>query len=271
MSHNVHGRLKPVVLIKGAGEMATGVAHSLFRSGLLVCMTEIAKPLAVRRGVCFSEAIYDGEKTVEGIKAVRAREKVDIYAAWDDNSIPILIDPQCRILEELKPDVLIDAIMAKKNSGTQIGDAGLVIGLGPGFRAGGDVHFAVETNRGPRLGRIIERGGTEPDTGVPADVEGYTQERVLRATATGKFVGRKNMGDRVQKGDIVAELGGVPVRAEIAGVLRGILRDRDIVEMGVKVGDVDPRGNVQDCFAISDKARAIGEGVLKAILRKYPL
>jgi xanthine dehydrogenase accessory factor len=259
-----------VVLIKGGGEMATGVAHRLFHSGFLVCLTEIPEPLAVRREVSFCEAIYEGQKIVEGVKGIRVEGEAKVHQAWAEGWIPILVDPQCRVRRELNPDVIIDAILAKTNIGTQINDAPLVIGLGPGFRAGEDVHLVVETNRGHNLGRVIERGEAEPNTGIPGDIGGYTWERVLRAPSAGRFMGRKKIGDRVEQGESVAEVERLPVHSQISGVLRGLLRDGGRVEKDMKVGDVDPRAAREHCFTISDKARAIGGGVLEAVLRRYP-
>jgi len=259
-----------VILIKGGGEMATGVAHRLFHSGFLVCLTEIPEPLAVRREVSFCEAIQEGEKTVEDVKAKRVEDEAAIQQAWAEGLISILVDPQCRVRRKLNPDVIIDAILAKTNTGTRISDAPLIIGLGPGFRAGEDVHLVVETNRGHNLGRVIERGAAEPNTGVPGDIGGYTWERVLRAPCAGRFMGWKKIGDRVEKGEIVAKVETLPLHSEISGVLRGLLRDGASVEKDMKVGDVDPRAMREHCYTISDKARAIGGGVLEAILRRYP-
>ena len=250
--------------------MATGVAHRLFHSGFLVCLTEIPQPLAVRREVSFCEAIHEGQKTVEGVKAIRVEGEAEIHQGWAEGCIPILVDPQCRVRRELNPGVMIDAILAKTNTGTRINDAPLVIGLGPGFRAGTDVHLVVETNRGHNLGRVIEWGEAEPNTGIPGDIGGYTWERVLRAPSAGRFIGRKKIGDRVEKGEMVAEVKRLPVHSQISGVLRGLLRDGERVEKDMKVGDVDPRATREHCFTISDKARAIGGGVLEAILRRYP-
>ena len=250
--------------------MATGVAHRLFHSGFLVCLTEIPEPLAVRREVSFCEAIHEGQKTVEGVKAIKVGDEATIRQTWAEGGIPILVDPQCRVRRILNPDVIIDAILAKTNTGTQINDASLVIGLGPGFRAGEDVHLVVETNRGHNLGRVIERGEAEPNTGVPGDIGGYTWERVLRAPCAGRFLGKKKIGDHVGKGEIVAEVETLPIHSQISGVLRGLLRDGGRVDKDMKVGDVDPRAMREHCFTISDKARAIGGGVLEAILRRYP-
>jgi len=255
------------VLIRGAGEMASGVAHRLYQSHFKLCMLEISNPLAVRREVSFCEAIYEGEKEVEGIRAKLISKPNQIYETWKDGKIPILIDPDAvGSINFLKPDVLIDAIMAKKNLGTKISDAPLVIGLGPGFRAGKDVHIVIETNRGHNLGKVILNGSAEPDTGIPGEIGGYTTERVLRTMKRGIFRPQKSIGERVNKGTVVAVVDDYPVIAEISGVIRGLLREGIEVKKGMKVGDIDPRGKVEFCFTISDKARAIGGGVLEAIL-----
>ena len=261
------GREIPLV-VKGGGEMASGVAHRLARSGFRVCLTEIAEPQAVRRGVAFGEAVFEGCKEVEGFVARRVSGEREVRRAWEEKMIPLVVDPECRIREILRPAILVDAILAKRNTGTRLEDAPLVIGLGPGFRAGKDVHLVVETNRGHNLGRVIEEGEAEPDTGVPGEIGGYTWERVLRAPAAGRFRVKRQIGDAVQKGERVAEVEGFGVEAPIAGVLRGILRDGLFVPQGMKVGDIDPRGIRTHCFTISDKARAIGGGVLEAILMR---
>jgi xanthine dehydrogenase accessory factor len=259
---------KMVVLVKGGGEMATGVAHRLARSGFRVCLTEIPEPQAVRRGVAFCEAVFDGRKEVEGFVAKRVSGEREVLRAWEEKMIPLLVDPDCRIREIFRPPILVDAILAKKNTGTRLEDAPLVIAMGPGFRAGKDAHLVVETNRGHNLGRVIEEGEAEPDTGVPGEIGGYTWERVLRAPAEGRFRSKRQIGDSVAKGETVAEVEGVGVEAPIAGILRGILRDGLSVPQGMKVGDIDPRGIRAHCFTISDKARAIGGGVLEAILMR---
>jgi len=256
-----------VILIRGAGEMASGVAHRLYQSHFKVCMLEIPQPLAVRREVSFCEAVYDGEKVVEGVRAERISSPEQIPSVWNRGNIPLLIDPDGKkVRNVLHPDILIDAIMAKKNLGTKINDAPLVIGLGPGFTAGKDVHIVIETNRGHHLGRMILNGEAEPDTGIPGDIGGYTIERLLRTMKKGVFHSDKRIGDRVHKGTVVAVVDDYPVIAKISGVLRGLLRDGVEVKKGMKVGDIDPRGKRENCFTISDKARAIGGGVLEAIL-----
>lgn len=268
MPGRMKDRSKVTVVVKGGGEMATGVVHRLARSGFRICITEISEPQAVRREVAFCEAVFEGHKKVEGLMACRIADEKEIEETWEKGMIPIMVDRECRIRELLKPQVLIDAIMAKKNMGTRLTDAPLVIGLGPGFRAGVDVHLVVETKRGHKLGRVIDEGEAEPNTGVPGEIGGYTWKRVLRAPADGKMKGRRKIGDLVNKGERVAEIGGLAVETSIDGVLRGILRDDLFVHQGMKVGDVDPRGIRAYCFSISDKARAIGGGVLEAILMR---
>jgi len=256
-----------VVLMRGAGEMASGVAHRLYRSNFKICMLEIPHPLAVRREVSFCEAIYDGEKEVEGVRAKLISKPKEIQSVWKKGKIPILVDPDGKVTRQfLKPDVLIDAIMAKKNKGTRITDALLVIGLGPGFTAGKDVHIVIETNRGQHLGKMILNGSAEPHTGIPGEIGGYTVERVIRTMKKGIFRPYKSIGDRVIKGSVVAVVEDFPIIAKISGVVRGLLREGIEVEKRMKVGDIDPRGKKELCFTISEKARAIGGGVLEAIL-----
>jgi xanthine dehydrogenase accessory factor len=269
MAETIRALKDRIVVVKGGGEMGSGVVHRLVRSGFKVCITEIPEPLAVRREVSFCEAVFSGQQEVEGLIGKRIHNSEEIFRAWEERLVPVLIDPECAVREILKPDVIVDAILAKKSPTTRILDAPLVIGLGPGFRAGLDVHYVIETNRGHFLGKVIEAGEAEPDTGIPGVIGGYSWERVLRAPAEGAFQGRRKIGERVQKGDVIAEVAGVPAITMIDGVLRGILRDGVFVIEKMKVGDVDPRAMREHCFTISEKARAIGGGVLEAILRVY--
>lgn len=254
------------VLIRGAGEMATGVAHRLARAGLRLVLTEIAAPTAIRRGVSFAEAVYDGEKEVEGVTAVRITGVAEVEAAWARGRVPVIVDPEALIRTAIRPAVLVDATLSKTNTGTARGDAPLVIGLGPGFVAGRDVDLVVETNRGHHLGRVIRAGSAEADTGLPAPVDGITTARVLRAPSTGFLFGARRIGEAVAAGDVVAWVSHQPLRAEVAGVLRGLVRDGIRVVAGMKVADIDPRGRPEYCYTISDKARAIAGGVLEAIV-----
>jgi xanthine dehydrogenase accessory factor len=256
-----------VVLIRGAGEMASGVAHRLHQCHFKICMLEIPHPLAVRREVSFCEAVYEGEKAVEGVLAKFISAPKEIQSVWEEGKIPLLVDIDGKKARNfLKPDILIDAIIAKKNLGTQMDDAPLVIGLGPGFTVGKDVHIVIETNRGHHLGKMILSGAAEPDTRIPGEIGGFTVERVLRTMKKGIFYSHKSIGDRVSKGSVVAVVDDFPVIAKISGMVRGLLREGVEVRKGVKVGDIDPRGKRELCFAISDKARAIAGGVLEAIL-----
>jgi len=258
-----------VILIRGAGEMATGVAHRLAFCHFKVCMTEISNPQAVRREVAFSEALFNHEKEVEGVTAKRVDSPDQISEVWREGKVPILVDPEAKVKDYLKPDVLIDATLAKKNLGTKITDALLGIGLGPGFHAGRDVHLVIETNRGHNLGRIISKGEAEPNTGIPGSIAGYTEERVIRAPKDGKLKAFKKIGDGVRANEKVGMIENVEVRSRIAGVIRGLLRDGTEVWKGMKLGDVDPRGIKTHCYTISDKARTISGGVLQAVLEHF--
>jgi xanthine dehydrogenase accessory factor len=258
-----------VILIRGAGEMATGVGHRLVSCHFKVCMTETSNPQAVRREVAFSEALFDSEKEVEGITAKRVESADSISEVWRDGKIPLLIDPEAEVKDFLKTDVLIDATLAKKNLGTKMTDAPLVIGLGPGFHAGRDVHLVIETNRGHDLGRIISDGEAELNTGIPGAIGGYTEERVIRAPKDGSFKALKKIGDGVRANEKVGIVENMPVRSRIAGVIRGLLRDGTEVWKGMKLGDVDPRGIKGHCYTISDKARTISGEVLQAILEHF--
>jgi xanthine dehydrogenase accessory factor len=255
--------------LRGGGDLASGVAWRLYQSGFKVFITEIAKPMAVRRKVAFCEAVYDGRAEVEGVEAVLIPKAEDVSSIWDQRKIPLLVDPQCEATRIIKPHVLVDAILAKKNLGTTIHDAPLVIALGPGFEAGKDAHFVVETNRGHNLGRLIVTGTAEPNTGIPGPVQGITTERVLRAPVKGEWKNILDIGDVVKKGDVVGSVNRIALEAQIEGVIRGLIRSGIDVPKGLKLGDIDPRGIKEFCFTISEKARALGGTVLEGILRVY--
>jgi xanthine dehydrogenase accessory factor len=258
-----------VVLIKGGGEVASGVAHKLVRARFRVCLTETAQPLAVSRGVAFCEAVYDGEKEVEGITARRVESGLDILKMWREGRIPVIVDPETSVRKTLKPEVLVDAIMAKKNLGTKIGHAPLVIGLGPGFRAGKDVHVVVETSNSERQGRVILKGEAEADTGIPVAIQGLTTERALHAAEDGLFQSDRDIGEMIGAGEVVASVAGEPVKAEIGGIIRALLRSGVEVTKGTKLGEIDPTGNIEDCYTIRPRMRAIAGGVLEAIMMRY--
>lgn len=255
------------VLIRGAGDIASGIALRLHRAGMQVVMTDLPAPTAIRRTVCFSQAILLGEMTVEDVTARRADSVEEAESLLRRGLIPVLADPDCACRAQLRPDALVDAILAKRNLGTKICDAPVVIGVGPGFTAGVDCHAAVETMRGHYLGRVITDGSPIPNTNIPGLIGGFAGERVLRAPADGIFHQIQDIGAVVKAGDVVGEVAGEPMRCHIDGVLRGILADGTPVHKGMKSGDVDPRGETAYCNTVSDKALAVGGGVLQAILQ----
>jgi len=254
-----------LVLIKGAGDLASGVACRLKRSGFPLMMTELPAPLLVRRAVAFGDAVYTGETTVEDITARCVDTLSEARQLAYTEKIPIIIDPQTTLLAAA-PQVLIDAIMAKTNTGTNLTDAPLVIALGPGFTAGQDCHVVIETNRGHNLGRVITQGQAEANTGTPAVMKGYAANRVLRSPANGNVMSCTAIGDGIKQGQLIATVAGQEICAPFDGVLRGLVHSEVNVTIGMKIGDLDPRGVVEHCFTISDKSLAIGGGVLEAIL-----
>ncbi|MDH3454967.1 MAG: selenium-dependent molybdenum cofactor biosynthesis protein YqeB [Desulfuromonadales bacterium] len=259
-----------VIIIKGAGEMATGLACRLFASNLRrILMLETASPLAVRRHVSFCEAVHEGRKLVEGIEAVRVSAQAELEKAWQNGQIAVWIDPQGESISSLRPDVLIDAILAKRNLGLSIKDAPLVIALGPGFTAGKDCHVVLETNRGHDLGRLLRTGQAMENTGIPGVIGGYTKERVLRSPGDGLLVTERMIGDAVRAGEVIGRVGNAELVTPISGILRGLIRPGSSVSKGLKVGDVDPRGERIYCDTISEKARSLGGAVLEAVLAAY--
>ncbi|MBI5867075.1 MAG: EF2563 family selenium-dependent molybdenum hydroxylase system protein [candidate division Zixibacteria bacterium] len=256
------------IVIRGGGEMGSGVAWRLRRCGFDVVITEVEHPLAVRRWVSFSEAIYEGSITVEGTTAHRVElpESTRIDELCRKGDIPILICPDPSEISALRSDVVVDAILAKRNTGTVQGMAKLVIGLGPGFVAGEDVDCVIETNRGSNLGRCIWSGSAEANTGLPGEVGGETVKRVLRAPVAGIVHQARDIGDILRAGEVVAYVDGSEVRSQLDGIVRGMLRDQTPVDQGVKIGDIDPRADIELCRRISDKALAIGGGVLEAVM-----
>jgi len=256
-----------LVIVRGGGDLASGTIHKLHRCGFRVLVLELPKPTSIRRKVSFSEAVYDGEVTIEGVTAVLAGSMNEIEKAWDENKIPVAIDPEGEWIKKLIPSVLVDAMIAKRNLGTTKDMADIVIGLGPGFIAGKDVDVVIETVRGHNLGRLIFEGEAEKNTGVPGDIEGYSSERVIHSPEEGIIENIKDIGAIVEKDEVIARVGNALIRAKIPGVLRGIIRDGSYVKKGLKIADVDPRLTEKaNCFTISDKARNIAGGVLEAIL-----
>lgn len=255
-----------LVLIRGAGDLASGIALRLVRSGIKVVMTDLAKPLAIRRSVAFCEANRLSEITIENVTAKHAKDSEEALQLLEQGYIPVLADPEAACILELKPLAVVDAILAKKNLGTKITDAPIVVGVGPGFTAGIDCHAVVETMRGHTLGRVIYDGPALPNTNIPGLIGGFAGERVLRAPATGEFKTVLEIGAIVKQGDVTGYVEGKPMLATLDGVLRGLIADGTIVKEGLKCGDVDPRGDVSYCQLASDKSLAIGGGVLEAIL-----
>lgn len=247
--------------------MATGIASRLYRGGHQILMTEIPVPLTVRTQAALSRAVYEGEAQVEDMKGVLVSSMAAASAVLEEGNIPVIVDEHAEIISEYRPDVLIDAILAKKNLGTAITDAPFVIGVGPGFTAGIHCHCVIETKRGHTLGDTIYEGSAIPNTGVPGNVGGYTTERLIRATAGGKIEPLVRIGDFVEKGQIVARTGGKEVYAQMDGIVRGMLQEQAEVWENLKIGDIDARCEAAHCFTISDKARAIGGGALEAVTR----
>ncbi len=258
-----------VVMVKGAGEMASGVAWRLAKSHFKVVLTEIQRPLAVRRAVSFCEAVYDGQKQVEGVSALLVENVEGVRAAWSQKAIPLIVDPELKMVPHLVPDVLVEATLCKRDSGLNIDDAPLVVALGPGFEAGSNADLVIETKRGHHLGRVYEEGQAIANTGVPGEIEGKTWERVLRSPADGIFQTGFQLGDMVGEGQAIAEVDGEPIIAKVTGNLRGLIRPNTWVSSGLKVGDIDPRGQEAYVETISEKARTLGGAVLEAILRRY--
>ena len=259
-----------LIIIKGAGDLASGVAYRLKRCGFPLIMTELPTPLFVRRAVAFGEAVYSGTTTVEGITARRVGTPEEAAQLATSSIIPILVDAQATVVTSLQPQVLVDAIIAKKNTGTHQSDAPFVIALGPGFTAGQDCHVVIETNRGHNLGRIIYNGQAEANTNAPGSVQGKTTSRVLRAPAAGQVSPAAKIGDAITEGQLIVTINGHQILAQFNGVLRGIIHPSVSVTPGYKIGDMDPRGNITHCFTISDKSLAIAGGVLEAILADAP-
>ena len=253
------------ILIRGAGDLATGIASRLYGAGHQILMTEIRVPLTVRRTVALSRAVYEKRARVEEMEGFLAEDGQSAQAILERGDIAVMVDPEMECRSWFAPDVIVDAILAKKNLGTEITDAPFVIGAGPGFTAGKDCNCVVETKRGHTLGNIIWQGSAIPNTGVPGNVGGYTVERLIRASADGVMEPKVQIGEYAEKGQIVALTGGVPVYAQMSGIVRGMLQEGVHVWKNLKIGDIDARTEVSHCYTISDKARAIGGGVLEAV------
>ena len=271
---------KILIICRGGGDLATGIVHRLFRAGFPVLVLETDSPAAIRRQVSFSEAVYDGTATVEGVTAERiaSANRASVNHVLEEGRVPILVDPEGSSIPLLKPDIVVDAILAKKNLGTAKEMAPLVIGVGPGFTAGEDVDLVVESMRGHNLARIFTTGAALPNTGIPGNIGGFTKERVLHAEAAGYMKNIRQIGDIVEKGEEIARIyekmtedgtfsgSYVSVEASISGMIRGLIREGYHFQKGFKIADIDPReSELANCFTISDKARSIGGSVLEAV------
>lgn len=271
---------KILIICRGGGDLATGIVHRLFRAGFPVLVLETDSPAAIRRQVSFSEAVYDGTATVEGVTAERiaSANRASVNHVLEEGRVPLLVDPEGSSIPLLKPDIVVDAIIAKKNLGTAKEMAPLVIGVGPGFTAGEDVDLVVESMRGHNLARIFTTGSALPNTGIPGNIGGFTKERVLHAEAAGYMKNIRQIGDIVEKGEEIARIyekmtedgifsgSYVSVEASISGIIRGLIREGYHFQKGFKIADIDPReSELANCFTISDKARSIGGSVLEAV------
>ncbi len=260
-----------LVVVRGGGDLASGVVYRLVKAGFPVIVTELAQPLVIRRTVAFASAVFDSQITVEGLTARRVDAIDAISAVLGADQVPVLIDEGGAVIRTLRPVIVVDARVAKRNLDTRPDDAPVVIALGPGFEAGRDCHAVIETNCGHTLGRVIRHGTAEPNTGHPGSVQGFRQERVLRAPAAGYVIGQAAIGDQVTAGAVIARVEDQEVHAPFDGVLRGLIHPAVRVPQGLKIGDVDPRGVREHCFTISDKALAIGGGVIEAVLSAPPV
>ena len=258
---------QPFAVIRGGGDIATGTCNRLFHSGFKVVVLEISKPTVIRRKVSAASAVYDGECMVEQVAYKYAETVRSIDEIHQDGCVPVLVDPPMDSVKILKPDLIVDATLAKRNLGLSKDLAPYVIALGPGFEATQDCHAVIETSRGHDLGRLIYKGTAKANTGIPGDIEGYREERIIRAPESGYVTALSEIGDLVEKGQCIGYVNKAQIRAEVTGVIRGFIHPTVEVVEHMKIGDVDPRGNVDACYSISDKARALGGSVLEAYFK----
>lgn len=258
---------KKLIVVRGGGDIATGTIYKLFQCGFPLLVLEISNPSCIRRTISFCEAVFDHEVQVEGVMARKVSSVQEAFSVYEEGAVPVMIDPDGKSIKELSPFAVVDAILAKKNLGTTMEDAPIVLGLGPGFEAGKDVHAVIETQRGHNLGRVIYDGSASPNTGIPGVIAGYGKERVIHAPYEGVLHIEKQIGESVEQGEIIATIGGKPVTAIIPGIVRGMLREGFYTTKGFKMADIDPRlAEKENCHRISDKARCVAGGVLEAIL-----
>ncbi|MBU3142996.1 selenium-dependent molybdenum cofactor biosynthesis protein YqeB [Clostridium sp. CF012] len=256
-----------IVIIRGGGDLASGTIQKLHRSGFRVLVLEVAQPTSIRRDVSFGEAVYQGEVEIEGITAVHVCSLSEIENAWTCKKVPVIIDQRGKYIKIIKPKIVVDAIIAKRNMGTTRDMADITIALGPGFIAGIDVDVVIETARGHNLGRVIFRGEAEKNTGIPGTIMGYSKKRVIHSPCAGIMKNVAGIGTVVQVDEVIAYIGQTEIKATMPGLVRGILRSGILVPKGFKIADIDPRlSEKMNCYTISDKARNIAGGVLEAVL-----
>lgn len=261
-----------IILVRGGGEVGSAIAHRLNRSHFRVCITELANPETVNRGVSFSEALFDSNQTVESVTAEKTLVSLEkIYSVWRNGHIPIVADPELAVKPLIKPDVMVNAMMLKRETNTKITDAPLVIGIGPGFIAGVDVHLVIESKPGNNLGRVILEGESEKDSSRPDETVNSDKNKLVLAEETGVFTTEKNIGDAVLAGDIIGNISDLPLKAPISGVLCGLLRNESKVLPNARLAEIDPENDKSICFAIRGRTRAIAGGVLEAILMSFNL
>lgn len=263
-----------LIIVRGGGDLATGTIYKLWSAGFFVVVLETQYPAAIRRQVSLCEAVYGGETSVEDMSGVLAFDEDEVFSVLEEGKVPVVVDPEGKFIAKWKPEVVVDGILAKRNLGTHKEMAPLTIALGPGFCAGKDVDVVIETKRGHNLGRVIREGEAYPNTGIPGNIGGYTSERVIHSEKRGILKNKKNIGDIVKKGEVIAVIEGegeeTLVRATIDGILRGLIRDGFPVTEGFKIADIDPRKEeLENCFTISDKARCIGGSVLEVVCRYF--
>lgn len=274
MEENINGnsaisrRNNNIVIIRSGGDIASGIIQRLYNTGFKVIVLEVANPSSIRRKVCYGEAVYRGEMKIENITSKLVKSIKEAIEVAQGGEIAVLVDPQGNSIREIKPPIVIDAILAKKNFGTYTSMAPITIGVGPGFYAGKDVDAVIETKRGHTLGKPIYEGEAIKNTGIPGNIGGYTKERVIHSEYEGIITNICKIGDSVKKGDIIAKINGKEICATIDGILRGIIREGYYVTKGFKIADIDPRkSEYENCFTISDKARSVGGGTLEALLK----
>lgn len=258
--------LRDIVAVRGGGEIGTAIAHKLQRSGFKVFIIEDDTPISIRRTVAYAQAVFDGEMTVQGVKGVRVDQAEEIFQAWEKRTIPIIVDSKCNILREIPVDILVDAIMARKNTGTHRNMAAITIATGPGFVAGQDVDIVIETKKGHDQGRLIFEGAAEPETAIPGESEGVDANKVFNSPVDGIVRHQIEIGDMVHKGQVLLDVEGIMVHAQISGIVRGVIRNGSSVWKGLKILEIDSDVSLEQCYRLSQRSRDVAGGVLEAVM-----